>query len=452
MDDKERYKRILSFFTSLLLMTGLVGAFAYVWYHNYSGLRGVDGTAILSYYRKGHWVVIGIYAVIMMLFMKVYGSYRVWYLKVEDALYSQIISIFCANFIEYFQISLIGKDFMPVIPMVWLTVFDLAFSIVWTFACSKMYRKIYPPRRMIMVHDGSLNAQVLTEKMSLRTDKYMICKAVSISTGYENVLKEVEEFDSVIICDIDHNIKSKLLKHCFSKHKRAYITPSISDIITRGADDVTLFDTPLILSRNKGLSFEQNLLKRIFDIVVSAIALIPLSIVMLFCAIAIKLEDGGSVFYKQVRLTKDGKEFEIIKFRSMVENAEEQGIQLATDNDSRITKVGKVLRKYRLDEIPQLINILKGDMSIIGPRPERPELTEEYEKTMPEFGFRLHVKAGLTGYAQVTGKYDTTPYDKLKMDLMYIENYSALLDLRIIFMTIKIILFPVKTNAEELGE
>jgi lipopolysaccharide/colanic/teichoic acid biosynthesis glycosyltransferase len=173
---------------------------------------------------------------------------------------------------------------------------------------------------------------------------------------------------------------------------------------------------------------------------------------MLFCAIAIKLEDGGSVFYKQVRLTKDGKKFEIIKFRSMVENAEEQGIQLATDNDSRITKVGKVLRKYRLDEIPQLINILKGDMSIIGPRPERPELTEEYEKTMPEFGFRLHVKAGLTGYAQVTGKYDTTPYDKLKMDLMYIENYSALLDLRIIFMTIKIILFPVKTNAEELGE
>lgn len=454
MDNKEQFKRILSFFTSLILIGGFVCAFAFVWYNYYVGIEvnGISGKEIFSYYRKGHWVVIGIYAIIMMLFMKVYNSYKIWYLKTEDAIYSQIISIVCTNFIEYFQISLIGKDFMPVAPMVGLTIFDLLFSAVWTLTCTKMFRAIYPPRRMIMVYDGSQNAEILIEKMSLRTDKYIICKAVNVSTGYENIIQEILNYDAVIICDIDHNIKSKLIKYCFSNRQRAYITPSISDIIIRGADDVTLFDTPLMLCRNKGLSFEQRLLKRTFDIVVSGIALIPLSIVMLCCAIAIKVEDGGKVFYRQVRLTKDGKQFKIIKFRSMVENAEEKGIQLATDNDNRITKVGAILRKYRLDEIPQLINILKGDMSIIGPRPERPELTEEYEKTMPEFGFRLHVKAGLTGYAQVTGKYDTTPYDKLKMDLMYIENYSALLDLRIILMTIKIILFPVKTNAEELGE
>jgi lipopolysaccharide/colanic/teichoic acid biosynthesis glycosyltransferase len=173
---------------------------------------------------------------------------------------------------------------------------------------------------------------------------------------------------------------------------------------------------------------------------------------MLFCAIAIKLEDGGKVLYKQTRLTQNGKEFTIYKFRSMVEDAEKNGPQLAKDDDKRITKVGKVLRKYRLDEIPQLFNILKGDMSFVGPRPERPELTKKYEKIMPEFEFRLNAKAGLTGYAQVTGRYDTTPYDKLKMDLMYIENYSILLDIQIIFMTVKIVLFPVKTNSEELGE
>jgi lipopolysaccharide/colanic/teichoic acid biosynthesis glycosyltransferase len=172
---------------------------------------------------------------------------------------------------------------------------------------------------------------------------------------------------------------------------------------------------------------------------------------MLFCAIAIKIDDGGSILYKQTRLTKGGKEFKIYKFRSMIENAEQNGVpQLAQDDDARITKVGAVLRKYRLDELPQIFNILKGDMSLVGPRPERPELSEKYHDTMPEFDFRLYVKAGLTGYAQVTGKYDTTPYDKLKMDLMYIENYSFLLDLKILSMTVKIILFPVKTNEEEL--
>jgi lipopolysaccharide/colanic/teichoic acid biosynthesis glycosyltransferase len=168
---------------------------------------------------------------------------------------------------------------------------------------------------------------------------------------------------------------------------------------------------------------------------------------MLAVAIAIKLDDGGKVLYKQKRLTIDAKEFYVYKFRSMIPDAEKDGVpRLATDSDSRITRVGAFLRKCRLDEIPQLINILKGDMSVVGPRPERPELTEKYERFMPEFKYRLKVKAGLTGYAQVTGVYDTTPYDKLKMDLMYIERYSIIMDLRIILMTIKTIIFPGKTN------
>ena len=173
-----------------------------------------------------------------------------------------------------------------------------------------------------------------------------------------------------------------------------------------------------------------------------------LSPLMLLSAIAIKLDDGGPVLFKQKRLTYHGKEFYVYKFRSMVVNAEKAGPQLAKENDSRITRVGRILRKCRLDELPQLINILRGDMSGVGPRPERPELAEEYEKTMPEFEFRLQVKAGLTGYAQVTGLYDTLPYDKLKMDLMYIENYSIFLDLRIILMTLKTALFPGETNEE----
>jgi len=183
--------------------------------------------------------------------------------------------------------------------------------------------------------------------------------------------------------------------------------------------------------------------------VVSVIGLIILSPFMLIIAAAIKIDDGGSIIYKQKRLTINGKEFFVYKFRSMIPNAEKNGVpQLATGSDSRITRVGKFLRKCRLDELPQLFNIIKGDMSVVGPRPERPELTEKYEREMPEFKFRLKVKAGLTGYAQVTGVYDTTPYDKLKMDLMYIERYSMVMDLRIILMTIKTMISPGEMNSE----
>ena len=170
---------------------------------------------------------------------------------------------------------------------------------------------------------------------------------------------------------------------------------------------------------------------------------------MLICAAAIRLEDHGPVFYRQRRLTRDGAEFEVLKFRSMIPDAEADGkAVLAADHDSRITKVGRVLRHFRLDELPQLLNILRGEMSLVGPRPE---LTAEYTKKYPEFPYRLQVKAGLTGYAQVNGTYDTEPIDKLKMDLIYIEQYSLLLDIQILLMTLKTALFPPVTNAAEFA-
>ena len=162
-----------------------------------------------------------------------------------------------------------------------------------------------------------------------------------------------------------------------------------------------------------------------WNMLVSGVALVVLSPLMLVTAIAIK-SDGGPALYKQVRLTKDGRKFKILKFRSMRVDAEKYSgaVLSAGEHDPRITKVGRVIRACRLDELPQLINILKGDMSLVGPRPERPEIAAEYEKELPEFSLRLQVKAGLTGYAQVYGKYNTTPYDKLLMDLTYIAKPS----------------------------
>ena len=200
-----------------------------------------------------------------------------------------------------------------------------------------------------------------------------------------------------------------------------------------------LVDTPVFLSRNIGLQADQRFVKRTMDLLISGVGIIIASPFMLIIAIAIKLYDHGPVFYRQVRLTRGGKQFMIYKFRSMKIDAEANGAQLAKKDDDRITPVGKVLRNLHLDEIPQLFNVFMGDMSMVGPRPERPEIFEKYEESVPDFDFRLKVKAGLTGYAQVYGKYNTTPIDKLKLDLTYIQEYSYRLDLKLLLLTFRIV-------------
>ena len=215
------------------------------------------------------------------------------------------------------------------------------------------------------------------------------------------------------------------------------------------AEKIHMFDTPLLLFRNRGLTVEQQAVKRLFDLVCSALGLIILSPVFLLIAVLIKGYDGGPVFYKQERLTQDGKIFSVYKFRSMRVDSEKYGARLAMKNDSRVTPVGRVLRNIHFDELPQLLNIVKGEMSLVGPRPERPEIAAQYEEEIPEFSYRLKVKAGLTGYAQVYGKYNTTPYDKLKLDLTYIENYSFFLDLQLIATTVKILFQKENTEGVE---
>ena len=443
MNKKDQYKRLITFISAVLLMTMLVSTFGIVWYEFYSN------AIMFPFYRRGNWVLIGIYMVMTFVFFKAYGGFRVGYLKRTDVFYSQMISIVAVNIISYFLISLIGRHFMDVIPILVMTAVDFVVIALWTYLTGEMYFILYPPRKLVILY-GSHQAAALVMKMSSRVDKYMICESVNINEESSKIKEIILKYEGVIICDIPAEQRNDYLKFCFQNSIRAYIAPKISDIIVRGADDIRLFDTPLLLCRNCGLSFEQRLFKRIFDIALSLPAFILLSPLMLILAIIIKLGDGGPVLYKQCRLTLNGKKFNVYKFRSMIVDAEKNGVpRLASEDDNRITPVGKFLRKCRLDELPQLLNILKGDMSLVGPRPERPELTTEYEKEMPEFGYRLKVKAGLTGYAQVIGVYDTTPYDKLKMDLMYIENYSIRNDLQIILMTIKTMLFPPKTNEAE---
>ena len=250
-----------------------------------------------------------------------------------------------------------------------------------------------------------------------------------------------------MLWDIPTMERNLLLKYCYSKFIRVYVMPKIPDVMIKGADQLHLFDTPIFLTREYALTVGQRMAKRTIDLICALILLVIALPFMLVTSVFIKCYDGGPVLYKQTRCTRDGRKFQIMKFRSMRVDAEKDGVaRLAARNDGRVTPVGKFIRAVRIDELPQLFNILKGDMSFIGPRPERPEIIRQYLEDMPEFAFRMKVKAGLTGYAQVYGKYNTTPYDKLKLDLTYIENYTVWLDLKLMLLTLKILIRPESTE------
>lgn len=257
----------------------------------------------------------------------------------------------------------------------------------------------------------------------------------------------------VFLCGIDSHERNGMLKQFISRNQKVYLIPGVSDTIMSGAERMHLFHLPLLRAQRYNPSTEYRFIKRAFDIAASAIALIVLSPLFLIVALAVR-SDGGPVLYRQTRLTKDGKAFEILKFRSMCVDAEKMsGAVLSTgEHDERVTKVGRVIRACRLDELPQLINIFTGDMSIVGPRPERPEIAAEYEKQLPEFALRLQAKAGLTGYAQVYGRYNTTPYDKLLMDLMYVAKPSVYEDLAIILATMRILFIKDSTQGIAQGQ
>ncbi len=431
-------------FTNLAVLTAI---FAYVWYTHYS--QPILPGAATEFFRKGHWLVVIIYAVLLMAFTQLNGGYRVGDFRISEMIYSNFISIFFINVIYYFLIALMWRAFPQLDVMIYMSIIQFVYVFLWCYVSNKLYFKLFKARRVIFLYEEDQPSLVL-DKMNRRYDKYNITEVVRIAYGVR-FSEVIRGFDAVALDRVNPALREQCIRECYAQNKRLYLVPSFNDVILESSMMINLLDTPLYLMKNRGLSFEQELIKRAFDLVISVPVLIVLSPIMLLVSCMIKLDDGGSVFYKQDRLTIGGKVFQIYKFRSMREDAEKDGkAVLMQKKDDRITRVGKIIRKLRLDEIPQLINVIKGDMSLIGPRPERPEIAEAYYKRMPEFRFRLTGKAGITGYAQVMGKYNTTPYDKLVFDLMYLENYSFLFDLKILLMTVKTV-FDVDAT-EGIGE
>ncbi len=435
MKNYDPYKKMILFFVSLINIIMMSAVFAYAWYSYY-----MDTMYNYTFYRKGNYVVIALYAIILFFFSHMYGGLRIGQLRRVEVMLSQYLSLFLANGVMYIVISLLAFGFVNPMLLIAMFLIQMIVSTVWNYIAIYFYNRIFQPWKILLIY-GEYPAADLVYKVEARRDKYAIYDAINISEGMDAIAEKVKDFQAVIIGDISAVERNDVLKYCYKNKIRAYIVPKISDIILMGADKIHVFDTPFLLSRGYTLSFDQRLIKRAMDIIIASILTIITSPILIVTALAIKLYDKGPVFYKQVRYTKGDKEFEIYKFRSMIVNAESDGVaQLAKENDDRITPVGRFIRATRIDELPQLFNILKGDMSFVGPRPERPEIAKEYCEQIPEFSFRTRVKAGLTGYAQVYGKYNTTPYDKLKLDLFYIANYSLWTDIKLMMMTVKIVL------------
>ena len=433
-EDMKGFVRVAETLLEILILTLL---YYFVWMHGYT----------LAYFAyKGKYVLMGVYAVLLYIFFQNSDCTMFGQLHRVDLIIGQIISIVLVNGITYFQLCLIANQMLTPAPILILTAGEVVLAAVLVVLYTRLYHKLYAPHEMLLIY-GNRRGVSLKIKMDSRRDKYNISKLISVEEGFEAICREMGKYDAVILSDVPAQIRNDILKYCYRYRIRTYLSPKLTDIMIRGGKNITLFDTPLLLVKGTGLTPAQRVAKRCMDIVLSAIALLITSPAFLAVAISIKLEDGGPVFYKQKRLTRNGREFEILKFRSMIVDAEKYaGAVLATEDDPRITKTGKVIRATRLDELPQLLNILKGDMSIVGPRPERKVIADEYCKDIPEFAYRLKVRGGLTGYAQIYGKYNTSAYDKLRLDLMYIENYSFLLDIKLIILTMRIIFSKESTE------
>lgn len=449
---RESFKRLINLALSAtcLALETLVFAYTWLFYFQYSVVEELRG-----FWFKGHLLEIAIYGVILFFFSFTYGGMRLGYLKNVELIFSQIFATLMANILIYAQLSVMAFQlFVPKMFIV-MTVEQSIMVIIYINIANKIYRSVFPPRELFLIH-GDRPIQDICSKFESRKDKYKITRTENINRGARILCKEIMQsyemgrITAVVIWDISQEDRNVILKFCYEHSIRVYLMPKITDVILMGAEELHIFDTPILLTREYSLSMEQRFIKRTIDIVCSLLLLIVASPIMLVTAIAIKAYDGGPILYKQVRCTKDRREFYIMKFRSMRTDAEKDGVaRLAQKNDSRITPIGRIIRKCRVDELPQLINILKGDMSFIGPRPERPEIIAQYVEIMPEFAYRMKVKAGLAGFAQVYGKYNTSPYDKLKLDLTYVENYSLWLDVKLMLLTLKILFWPDSTEGVE---
>ena len=438
---REFLLRLLKLFNVLLITI----PFAWGWFNYYAPHMA------LPFYDRGNWVVVALYAVLYMIFGRVYGGFWISLNRISESVYSQALAVMMTSGIMYVVTVLLERQLPNIWPVIAAFAVQLVLSGLWSMAAHVAYYMLFPATKTIIVYDERQGMEKLIQDYGFEK-KFTVIKTLTVEHCIGNI-DLLHNAQTVFVSGVHSHERNIILKYCVEHGIMMYLVPRIGDVLMSGAQQMHMFHLPMLRVGRYNPSPWHTIAKRTFDVVSAGALFLVISPLMLITAIAIKT-DGGPVFYKQRRLTQDGKEFDVLKFRSMRVDAEKDGVaRLSTgDKDDRITRVGRFIRKVRIDELPQLLNIIGGSMSVVGPRPERPEIASQYVKEMPEFSLRLQAKAGLTGYAQVYGKYNTTPYDKLQMDLMYISNPSFWEDLRIIFATIKILFVPESTEGVAEGQ
>ena len=446
----ERQKRdLFLLLINMIIVVANTLWFRWLWYKYYFGRIRTPFVTL------GNYAVIAIFLVLYISFAKLYGGFDLKTSRTSELVYSHVIGSVMTGLTMLIVLMLLIYGIPPILPMLLGIALWSVTSLIWSKPANLLTNKVYPPARTVIIYDNLTafhKGEAITKQVHWR---FKVVGVIDVSVGNQMIFEYLRHKrpEAVMLCGIHSSQRNDVLKYCIEKGIMVYIRPNIGDYVVNSSKQLQMASLPVMLCQRAEPSALYLLAKRLFDIVFSLVILIVTSPILIIVGYLIHAYDKGPVLYSQVRLTKDAKAFKIYKFRSMKVNAEKDGVaRLASQDDDRITPIGKFIRATRIDELPQMINILKGDMSVVGPRPERPEITLRYEKGMPEFTLRLQVKAGLTGYAQVHGKYNTSPYDKLQMDLMYIAKQSIATDFTIILSTIKVIFMPESTEGIGEGE
>lgn len=416
---------------------------------------GFFAMALFQYYgprlfRKadsiGYAVTLILYAIVYVALGNLFRAFKITDYSIAETIFSQFLSFSMTDLLLYGEFCMIRHNYVNIVPGIMTVGCQLLAAVCWALIGKRFTITFGKPEKTLVI-SGADDVDEFLQKFGKIKHIFSIEKVVSADILKSDWKKEVDPYRAIIFYEVSSRKRAEVIWYCMQSRKSLYVTPQLGEITMEGFGARHLIDTPMMKYEYRSERFWYNLAKRIGDILLSLIALIILSPLLLLTALLIKIEDRGPVFFRQKRCTKNGKVFEILKFRSMIVDAEKGGETIpCRTGDPRITHVGRVIRKLRIDEFPQIINVLKGDMSIVGPRPERVEHVEAYTKEIPEFSYRLRVKGGLTGYAQIYGKYNTSPYDKLRLDLQYIEKQSLLMDLKLILLTVKIMFVPESTE------
>lgn len=429
---------------NILLVTG---AFWLCWSYFYAS------QITHPFYYVGNLIMVFLFGLFYYFTSHLYNGYSLPISRIYELVYSQALAALISDGILYLITILINRHYISFFPFVPTFLLQFFLITLWTVAAHQWYFREFPPKKTVVILGQGQNVDKLVKQYGMDVH-FDVQSVVPVEECLKDIPGTIGQAEVVFCCGLHSHNRNLVTKYCVAHKIGTYVIPRIGDVIMDSAKKVHLFHLPMMAVQRYNPSPEFLFFKRLYDIVLSLVALVLFAPIMAAVAVAIKMTDGGDIFYRQARLTKDGKVFQVLKFRSMRMDAEKDGVaRLSTgENDPRVTKVGRFIRAVRFDELPQLLNILKGDMAIVGPRPERPEISAQYAKAMPEWNLRLQAKCGLTGYAQVYGQYNTTPYDKLLLDLMYIAKPSLFEDFKIIFATVKILFMKDSTEGVAEGQ